>query len=105
MTRAGLRGSVRKLGAAFDLLVTAEDVRSYKPAPRHWLEAQAALGIGPREQLHIAASLTHDVIPAGRLGVPCVWVNRRDEDLPSGVAPVMVVRDLDELGARLELGG
>jgi putative hydrolase of the HAD superfamily len=105
VTRAGLRGSVRKLGAAFDLLVTAEDVRSYKPAPQHWLEAQAAFGIGPREQLHIAASLTHDVIPAGRLGVPCVWVNRRDEDLPSGVAPVMVVRDLDELGERLGLGG
>ena len=105
VTRAGLRGSVRKLGVAFDLLVTAEDVRSYKPAPQHWLEPQAALGIGPREQLHIAASLTHDVIPAGRLGVPCIWVNRRDENLPPGVAPVMVVRDLAELGERLELPG
>ncbi len=105
VSRAGLRESVRKLGIAFDLLVTAEDVHSYKPAAQHWLEAQATLGIGARDFLHIAASLTHDVIPAGRLGVPCVWVNRRGEDLPPGVDPVLVVRSLEELASQLSLAG
>ena len=28
--------SEKRLGVPFDLIVTAEDVRSYKPAPGHW---------------------------------------------------------------------
>lgn len=97
VTREGLRHSVRRLDVPFALLVTAADVRSYKPSPPHWLAAQTAQGIGATEQLHVAASLKHDILPATQLGVPCVWVNRRGEALPAGVRPALVVADLKQL--------
>ena len=103
VTREAIRLSVRKLGVRFDLIVTADDVQSYKPAPQHWLRARAELGIEPREQLHIAASMTHDIRPCALQGVPSVWVNRHGEATPSGVEPALVVTDLVELGEALDL--
>ena len=103
VTTATLRASVRSLGAPFDLLMTAEDVRSYKPAPAHWLQAHARLGLAPAATLHVAASLHHDVQPALRLGVPCVWVNRRGGPLPPGVEAALVAYDLHDLAERLHL--
>ena len=103
VTREAIRLSVHKLGVPFDLVVTADDVQSYKPAPQHWLRAQAELGIEPREQLHIAASMTHDIGPCALLGVPSVWVNRHAEPTPAGFEPSLVVADLTELGEALGL--
>jgi FMN phosphatase YigB (HAD superfamily) len=103
VTREAIRLSVHKLGVPFDLVVTADDVQSYKPAPQHWLRAQAELGIEPREQLHIAASMMHDIGPCALLGVPSVWVNRHGEPTPAGVEPSLVVADLTELGEALGL--
>ncbi len=103
VTTEGLRYSVHKLGVPFDRLISADDVQAYKPAPQHWLQAQAALGIAPPQQLHIAASMTHDVVPSAQLGVPVVWVNRHEEALPSVMEPALVVSDLHELAEALEL--
>ncbi len=103
VTREAIRLSVHKLGVPFDLIVTADDVQSYKPAPQHWLRARAELGIEPREQLHIAASMTHDIQPCALQGVPSVWVNRHDDPIPAGVDPALVVSDLVELGEALGL--
>lgn len=79
----------------FDLVVTAESVRSYKPAHAHFLRARESL-TGSR-WLHAAQSYFHDVEPACELGIPVVWVNR-NEDSPTGVVrPTGEVRSLAEL--------
>src|SRR5262249_51133709 len=79
----------------FELLVTAEQVRSYKPARGHFEEAQRR--IGDRRWLHAAQSYFHDVVPARALGVPVAWINRRGER-PSGDAlPDRELRTLAEL--------
>jgi 2-haloacid dehalogenase len=95
-----------KLGVEFDLIVTAEDVGSYKPNPAHFERAYsdlAARGIARHEILHVAQSLFHDIAPANRLAQPCVWVDRRF-DRPGGGAtpsseatPDLRVTSLDEL--------
>lgn len=79
-----LAASVAVLGVPFDLLVTAADAGSYKPAPGHWERFRAELGTEPGTHVHIAASLFHDVEPCARLGIGCVWINRLGEasDLP-----------------------
>jgi 2-haloacid dehalogenase len=77
---ASLARSIKLLQASFLLTVTAEDVGAYKPDAAHFNAAVAglaALGYPKESILHIAQSRHHDVAPAGRLGIPTVWVNRR----------------------------
>jgi 2-haloalkanoic acid dehalogenase type II len=73
-----LAGTRRHLDVSFDLVVTAEGVRSYKPGHAHFTAARAALGPGAR-WLHAAQSYFHDVVPAKALGIPVAWINRKSE--------------------------
>jgi len=95
---ASLAVSVRKLGARFDQLITAEDVRSYKPDHDHWLELYQSRQIEPAQQLHIAGSIAHDIRPASELGAITVWVRRGHEPIPDDVEPDLIVQSLAELG-------
>ena len=72
-----LAATRRRLAVSFDLLVTAEQVRSYKPAPAHFEEARRRIGGG--RWLHAAQSHFHDVVPCRALGIPVAWVNRKAE--------------------------
>jgi len=69
-----LEGTIKHFTSPFDLKVTAENVRSYKPAPAHFKEARKI--IGERSWVHVAASQYHDIEPAIHLGIKAVWVNR-----------------------------
>ena len=86
----------RRLGVKFDLVTTAQQVRSYKPAPAHLLRTLEKLGIGreakPAELVHVAQSLFHDIGPAKALGITTVWVNRRCGRTGSGATPPSAAR-------------
>jgi 2-haloacid dehalogenase/putative hydrolase of the HAD superfamily len=69
-----LSATRRHFTVDFDLIVTAEDVRSYKPAHGHFLAARKH--IDQQVWLHAAQSHFHDVMPCVELGIPVVWVNR-----------------------------
>lgn len=104
-------GSAAQLGIDFATVVTAQQVRSYKPSPFHFLEAMKRLGL-PRERvLHVAQSLFHDIAPARELGIPCVWVNRRGvrpgggATAPSDAEPDLEVPDLRTLVEIMGLSG
>lgn len=58
----------------FKIVITAEQVKSYKPSPAHFEKARKI--IGAKRWLHVAGSLYHDIEPAAKLGIPAVWVNR-----------------------------
>ena len=77
-----LAGTLRHFSTPIDLIVTAQQVHSYKPAHGHFLEARHR--IGERRWLHAAQSLFHDVRPCNELGVPVVWVNRLGENISAG---------------------
>lgn len=98
VTRASLGVSVRKLGAEFDQLVTAEDVRHYKPDYQHWQALYDSRGITADQHLHIAGSIAHDIRPATELGATTVWVRRAHEPIPGDVNPDLIVQSLAELG-------
>ena len=91
-----LQATLRHFRAPINLIVTAQQVGSYKPAHGHFLRARER--IGGRRWLHAAQSHFHDVVPASALGVPVVWVNRKRELLPpGGPAPLAEVATLAEL--------
>jgi 2-haloacid dehalogenase len=66
----------------FDLVVTAQQVRSYKPDPAHFTECARRMG-GKRGWVHVAASHYHDVVPCIKARVPVIWVNRTKQTLDS----------------------
>ena len=84
------------LSAVFDVVVTAQQVRSYKPARNHFLEARERIEEETR-WLHAAQSWFHDVVPGRALGIPVAWINRKGEPRPDGPTPEVEVRDLAEL--------
>ena len=101
---ATLDASIALLGARFDVVVTAQQVLSYKPRPEHWREALRRLQIPPSRVLHVGCSLFHDIRPASTLGFATAFVDREHEGLAAGDAPTMLVPDLvtlcDRLGVR-----
>ena len=79
----------------FDLVVTAQQVRSYKPDPAHFKEAKRRLG--PKVKwVHVATGLETDVIPVVKMRTPVIWVDRKKEGWPQGQKgkPTEIVRDL-----------
>jgi len=89
-----LEKSAKRLGAPFVARITAEDVKSYKPAPGHWERAIKRLSHPKDKILHVAGSLFHDIRPARALGFDAVWINRRNEPIPEDLAGMPVFPDL-----------
>jgi 2-haloalkanoic acid dehalogenase type II len=101
--------TLRYFTVKFDFVITAQQVRSYKPAHGHFLEAQRR--IKDQRWLHAAQSYFHDVVPARELAIPVAWVNRKRERAPEGgPLPDIEVPDMAALARRFrdqgpEVGG
>lgn len=79
--------SNKRLQVAFDAILTAEDIGSYKPDDRNFrymLETLGAMGCAKDEILHTAESLSHDHEPANRAGLASCWIHRRHADTGFG---------------------
>jgi 2-haloacid dehalogenase len=76
-----------QLGLTFDWVVTAQQARRYKPNPRGFELAFERIGLPTSRILHVAQSLFHDHVPAKRLGLATVWVDRRAGRPGSGATP------------------
>ena len=91
-----LAASRRHFDVDFELLVSAQQMRSYKPAAPHFERALETLGGDRSAMLHVAQSYFHDIQPAALMGIHTVWVNRLAEPAPDGdPSPTVEVADLD----------
>ena len=79
--RISYMGSNARLEIEWDGIYTAQDIGCYKPQLRNFEysfeRARRDLGILPQQILHVAQSLTHDMVPATQMGMTKVWINRR----------------------------
>jgi 2-haloacid dehalogenase len=92
--------SRRHLRTDLDLVVTAQQVRSYKPDPAHFKEGARRIG-GKKGWVHIASGYNSDVVPLLKMNVPVIWVNRRGEKLEGRKKPGAEVRNLRDAAAKL----
>jgi len=96
-------GTAKHLQVELDWVITAEQVRSYKPSTRNFEIAIDRMDIAPEKLLHVAQSLYHDIVPAASMGISTVWVNRRQgkaglgATLPASARPDLEVPDLKTL--------
>jgi FMN phosphatase YigB (HAD superfamily) len=93
-----LEASLAQLGVPFEASIVASEIGSYKPALGHWRAFEEQVGRLP--DVHVAASLFHDVGPANELDLPSVWINRLGET--PGPQPTRELPDLNGLGATLD---
>jgi 2-haloacid dehalogenase len=89
--RASFARSQQRLDVAFDRVITAEDVKSYKPSLRNFEYAlddiRRTLGVRPDKILHVAQSVFHDIVPAKSIGLHTMWINRRRDRGGWGATP------------------
>ncbi len=88
--------SARHLRIRFDWVITAEQVRSYKPSENNFRKALEKIGVSPEKILHVAQSVYHDIVPAKNMGLASVLVRRRGAGatLPAEGKPDLEVPDL-----------
>jgi len=65
----------------FDMIVTSEDCRSYKPRPEMFEKALSLLNLKPSQVLHVGDSLFSDVHGAKKVGIPALWINRKNRPI------------------------
>ncbi len=95
--------TAKHLAIEFDYVITAQQVKAYKPSTRNFEIARDRMGIAPEKWLHIAQSIYHDIVPAKSMGLSTIWVNRRQDKegsgatLPAIAQPDLEVPDLQSL--------
>jgi 2-haloacid dehalogenase len=80
----------------FDLFVTSERVRAYKPARWHFRAFEIMTGVARQDWVHVASSRYKDIEPAAGLGITRVWLDREgaaDEEDISSVRTVAEIAD------------
>lgn len=90
--------TAEKLPAPFEIVVTAEQVKSYKPDLGHFRKFAEMTGATPANWIHVANSWVHDISPASRMGLRSVWVDRDRTGHPAKFAErrVTAMRRLPE---------
>jgi 2-haloacid dehalogenase len=81
----------RRLGVAFSVVYTAQDIGSYKPDRRNFsylIDRLREQGLPKEKILHVAQSLFHDHGPAQAIGLASAWIDRRQDANGSGTAAV-----------------
>lgn len=68
-------------GVEFFKIYTAQDIGSYKPDLRNFeyliKHVKEDAGVEKDEILHVAQSIFHDHVPARKMGLASVWINRK----------------------------
>ena len=94
----------RNIPLDFDLVVTAQQVRSYKPDLAHFNECARRIG-GKKGWVHVASSYYHDVEPCVKAKIPVIWVNRHKQELdPGQKRPDAEVSTLREAAKLIDVG-
>jgi len=92
--------SMVAIGLAFQRVIVASEIGSYKPAKRHWEVFREQTGADETSHVHVAQSLFHDVAPATELGIPSIWINRLGE--PEDARPQRTLSSLARLADTLD---
>jgi 2-haloacid dehalogenase len=92
--------SMERIGVPFELAIVASEIGSYKAARGHWDAFVRRTGAERPAQVHVAASLYHDIAPAADLRIRSIWINRLGED--SDLPRARELPDLSGLGEELD---
>ncbi|MFY9265486.1 MAG: HAD family hydrolase [Solirubrobacterales bacterium] len=98
-----LVASRRHIRSDFDIVVTAQQVRSYKPEEAHFKETARRIG-GKKGWLHVGSSYYYDIQPSLKAKLPTIWVNRKGEKIsdPKAKKPDLMVKNMRDVANALK---
>jgi 2-haloacid dehalogenase len=89
------------LNKTFSQVLSVDAVKIYKPSPRVYALATAALGLEPGD-IGFVSSNSWDIQGAGSFGFRTIWLNRASQPGDElGFPPVVALRQLTDLAQRL----
>ena len=89
----------RTLRQPFDLFLTAERLRAYKPSPLPFRAFQMITGARSGDWVHVGSLRDRDIAPAAALGVSAVWLDRSRCTGTASPASAHVFSGLEALSA------
>lgn len=98
-------GTRPQLKVEFDEVITAGQAHAYKPSVKIFELALDRIKTPAERVLHVGQSVYHDVVPAQKLGMATVWVNRPSRRAGVGAVksataqPDLTVSNLEQLAA------
>lgn len=88
-------------GVDFFRVYTAQDIGSYKPDLRNFeyllKHVKEDAGADKEDILHVAQSIFHDHVPAKKMGMSSVWINRKGAGM-GGNEAIKGIHDRGEVG-------
>ena len=95
--------NLKLLDFDFEIVLSSEKARCYKPQPELFLEMLRLLKLDPGETVYVGDRHYEDVFGASSVGMNAVWVDRKDRGLREDLAPPsQAVTSLLELPALIE---
>ncbi len=95
--------SMERNGLSFEVVVTSEELRAYKPHVSMFRRVCARLDVRPSEAVYVGDSAWSDIEGARHAGMRAIWVNRHGTDWPDGIEPPQAeIASLEELEAALD---
>jgi 2-haloacid dehalogenase len=88
--------TLRHFHNRFDALITAEDVKQYKPNPEVFRFALSRLNCAPQDVVHVAFGAEYDFRPAAAVGLRVAYLNRKQLPRPD-IFFEAEITSLDEL--------
>lgn len=85
---AELQAIVARHGLRPQGIMTSEEAREYKPRRGIFEKGLQKFGLRPEEAIYAGDSLRNDFYGAAGAGMRSVWLNRRNEQVPAGIAAV-----------------
>jgi len=95
-----LRKTLDSIGMSFDVIVTSDTVRAFRPRPQLYLKAMELLQSKPQEVLHITAS-QEDLFGAKFVGMKTAFVSRAEQQA-EGTKPDITITDMKALCQQLK---
>ncbi|MEK7477043.1 MAG: HAD-IA family hydrolase [Candidatus Coatesbacteria bacterium] len=94
---APLLANLHRIPVTFDVVLSSEKLRAYKPSGRFFEGVLAEIGLSPREVVYVGDSQEEDVVGAQNAQIPVVWLNRTSHTpLPGIPSPQFTAQNLDE---------
>ena len=81
----------------FDVVVTSEELKVYKPHPRIFNETLQKMGVAREKAAFVGDTITSDVLGAKKAGLTAIWYNKKQRIPKPELRPDFEIRDMTEI--------